>query len=92
MQLISGFVDVYLDLNPAEKEIFKATVDKIGLSKEEAYMEITTSWGREAAQKTREEIALNMLKMGMTVNDIIKATGLSTEEVERLKASLQEEN
>ncbi|KST68958.1 Rpn family recombination-promoting nuclease/putative transposase [Mastigocoleus testarum] len=92
MQLISRFVDVYLDLNSVEEEIFMAAVDKIGLSKEEVYMEITTSWERKAAQKTREEIALNMLKMGMTVNEIIKATGLSTEEVERLEASLQEEN
>lgn len=92
MQLISGFIDIYLDLNSAEKEIFKATVDKIGLSKEEVYMEITTSWGREAAQKTREEIALNMLKRKMAVDEIVEMTGLSTEEVQRLEAQLQEEN
>lgn len=92
MQLISKFIDVYLDLNSAEKEIFKATVDKIGLSKEEVYMEITTSWGREAAQKTREEIALNMLKAGMAVNEIAQITGLGVEEVQQLQAQLQEEN
>ena len=53
---------------------------------------ITTSWEREAAQKTREEIAFKMLKMGMIVNEIAQLTGLSTEEVQRLEAQLQKEN
>ena len=39
MQLISGFVDVYLELNDQEEEIFKATADRMGLSNEEIYME-----------------------------------------------------
>lgn len=92
MQLISRFVDIYLDLNPVEEEIFIAAVDKIGLSKEEVYMEITTSWERKAAKKTREEIALNLLKKKMLVDEVVETTGLSTEEVQQLQAQLQKEN
>ena len=48
-------------------------------------LEITTSWEREAAQKTREEIALKLLKMGMVVNEIAQVTGLGVEEVQQLQ-------
>ena len=53
---------------------------------------ITTSWEREAAQKTREEIALKLIKMGMVVNEIAQVTGLGVEEVQQLEAKLQKEN
>ncbi len=55
MQLISGFVDVYLNLNMTEEEVFKATVDRMGLTNEEVYMEIVTSWKREGRQEGRQE-------------------------------------
>ncbi|MBH8555232.1 Rpn family recombination-promoting nuclease/putative transposase [Nostocaceae cyanobacterium CENA357] len=55
MQLISGFVDVYLNLNMTEEEVFKATVDRMGLTNEEVYMEIVTSWKREGLREGRQE-------------------------------------
>jgi hypothetical protein len=53
MQLISGFFDVYLNLNEQEDRAFKSTVDRMGLTddQEEKYMEIVTSWKREGIQE-----------------------------------------
>jgi hypothetical protein len=63
MQMISGFVGVYLELNAAEEEIFKDTVDRMGLAKEEKYMEIVTSWQREGASAERRETISDLLKL-----------------------------
>lgn len=90
MQLISGFFDVYLNLNEQENQTFKSTVDRMGLSddEEEKYMEIVTSWEREAAEK----IAINALRMGMTVEVTVQLTGLTIERVQELQAQLQRES
>ncbi len=85
MQLISGFVDTYLDLNAAEEQVFKAAVDTIGLSNKEEYMEIVTSWERKALEK----VAVNLLREGMTVEAIVRVTELSVEQVQLLQAQLQ---
>ncbi len=92
MQLISGFVDVYLRLNPQENQIFQATVDRMGLSKEEKYMEIVTSWEKEGAQKAAETIAMNLLREGLAVELVIRVTGLTAERVQELQAQLQKED
>jgi predicted transposase/invertase (TIGR01784 family) len=63
MQLISGFVGVYLELNTEEEEVFKATADRMGLTDKEEYMEMVTSWEREGAQKERRETILALLKV-----------------------------
>jgi predicted transposase/invertase (TIGR01784 family) len=93
MQLISGFVDVYLDLNTAENELFNATIDRMGLTEQEEYMEIVTSWKREGIQEgrleTQEEIAKNLLREDMTVEVIVKVTGLTIERVQELRSHLQ---
>ena len=63
MQLISGFVGVYLELNAAEEEIFQDTVDRMGLNDEEVYMEMVTSWERKAIQSERRETISDLLKL-----------------------------
>jgi predicted transposase YdaD len=92
MQLISGFVGVYLDLNAAEEELFNATVDTMGLTNEEEYMEMVTSWERkglqEGRQEAQEEIAKNLLREGLTVELVVRATGLTVERVRELQAQL----
>ena len=92
MQLISGFVDTYLRLDDTEKQVFQATISTMGLDEQEEIMEIVTSWQQEGAQKTREEIALNLLKRGMIVQEISQVTGLSLEQVQQLQALLSQEN
>ena len=51
-------------------------------------MEITTSWER----KTAEEIALNSLREGFSVEMVVKITGLSVEKVQQLQTQLQPQN
>ncbi|MCF2151363.1 Rpn family recombination-promoting nuclease/putative transposase [Desmonostoc muscorum LEGE 12446] len=63
MQLISGFVDVYLELNAAEEEVFQAVVDTMGLTEQEVYMEIVTSWERKAIQVERRATITKILKL-----------------------------
>ncbi|MBH8573057.1 Rpn family recombination-promoting nuclease/putative transposase [Nostocaceae cyanobacterium CENA369] len=92
MQLISGFVDTYLRLDAVEEQAFQATISTMGLTQQEEIMEIVTSWGEKAAQKTRQEIALNLLREGMTTEAIVRVTGLTQEQVQQLQAQLTQEN
>lgn len=74
-----------------ENELKKFGAKRFDYLKEEI-MEIVTSWGEKAAQKTREEIALNLLKRGMVVQEIAQITGLTVEQVIQLQAQLTQEN
>ena len=88
MQLISGFIDTYLNLNEAEEKSFKAAISTMGLEQKEKYMEIITSWERKALEK----VALNLLCEGISVDMVVKVTGLTVERVQELKAELKAEN
>ncbi len=96
MQLISGFVDVYLRLNAEENQSFKETANRMGLLQEEKYMEIVTSWELEGRQKgrqeTQEEIAINLLGEGLPVDLVVRATGLNVERVRELQAQLSQQS
>lgn len=100
MQLISGFVDVYLNLNGTEEELFQVTANNMGLLQEEKYMEIVTSWERKARQEgiqegiqeAQETIAINLLREGLSVELVIKTTGLSLERVRELQGRLLQDN
>jgi len=82
MQLISGFVDTYLRLDSTEELAFKAAIDTMGLTEREEIMEIVTSW----EQKALEQVAVNLLREGMTYEVIARVTGLTVERVQQLQA------
>jgi predicted transposase YdaD len=86
--LISGFVDTYLRLDITEEQAFQAVIDTMGLAEQEEVMEIVTSWGEKAAQKTREEIALNLLREGMSIEAVARLTELTVEQVQQFQAKL----
>ncbi|MGB3656025.1 MAG: hypothetical protein WBA41_33085 [Rivularia sp. (in: cyanobacteria)] len=96
MQLISGFVDTYLNLNEAEEQTFQAAISTMGLDEREEYMEITTSWERkgiqkgiqEGTQQAAEQIALNLLREGFSMEMVAKNTGLTLERVQQLQAQI----
>ncbi len=96
MQLISGFVDVYLNLNGTEEELFQVTANNMGLLQEEKYMEIVTSWERKARQEgiqeAQETIAINLLRRGMGAEETREITGLSLERVRELQGRLSQDN
>ena len=55
MQLISGFVDTYLNLNPQEESLFQSQLNTLGIKEQEQIMEITTSWQRKGRLEGRLE-------------------------------------
>jgi Putative transposase, YhgA-like len=88
MQLISGFIDTYLNLNETEEQAFKAAISTMGLEQREEYMEIVTSWERKALEK----VAINLLREGLAVEMVAKVTELTMEQVQQLQVELQAEN
>ena len=72
-------------------ELFKICRSVL-LAEKEKYMEIVTSWEKEGANKALEKVALNSLREGLSVETVVKITGLTQERVQQLKAELKAEN
>jgi hypothetical protein len=51
MQLISGFIDTYLNLNPVEEIQFQEEISTFSQPVQEGVMQITTSWMRQGIQQ-----------------------------------------
>ena len=94
MQMISGFFDVYLNLNEQENQAFQTAVDRMGLTDEEEkkYMEIVTSWKREGIEEATERIAINLLRRRMKIEEIAEVTDLTMEQLQKLQQQLQKDN
>ncbi|GAA6618408.1 hypothetical protein [Scytonema sp. NUACC26] len=89
MEFISGFIDTYLNLNETEEQAFQAAISTMGLEEKEEYMEIVTSWQRKGRIQALEEVALNSLREGLSVEAVVRITGLPLEKVQQLQAKLQ---
>ena len=55
MELISGFVDTYLNLDAQEEQAFQSQLDTINLEEQEQIMQLTTSWEQRGIAKGRQE-------------------------------------
>jgi hypothetical protein len=55
MQLISGFVDTYLNLNQEEETLFQSQLSTMEIQEQEQIMQITTSWEQKGIVKGRQE-------------------------------------
>jgi flagellar biosynthesis/type III secretory pathway protein FliH len=54
--LISGFVDTYLRLNPAEEEVFQTEIARIEpATEQEKIMQLTTSWMEQGIEQGLEQ-------------------------------------
>lgn len=62
------------------------------LEQKEKSMEIVTSWEKQGANKALEKVALNSLREGLSVEIVVKVTGLTMERVQELKAELKAES
>lgn len=82
MQLISGFIDNYLNLNSQEKSIFQTELSKMKIEEKEQIMQITTSWKEEGKLEEKLNITLRQLKrkFGTLDSDV-------TERIESLEPS-----
>jgi hypothetical protein len=73
-----------LNDNVIERAKIYARSHKISLSKMiESYLDSITK--QKENEKGIEKVAINALKMGKSIPDIIELTGLSKEQIERLK-------
>lgn len=78
MQLISGFVDTYLQLSTQEEALLRAEIGRMEPTEQEVVMEIVTSWMREGIeqglQQGRQEgelaIILRLLNRRIGVIDV----------------------
>ena len=55
MQLISGFVDTYLNLNHTEELEFQQEISTFSQPVQEEFMQITTSWMRQGIEQGIEQ-------------------------------------
>jgi hypothetical protein len=55
MQLISGFVDTYLNLDPQEESLFQSQLSTMELQEQEQIMQLTTSWEQKGILIGRQE-------------------------------------
>jgi flagellar biosynthesis/type III secretory pathway protein FliH len=55
MQLISGFIDTYLKLNPEEKKRIEEQLARIEPRQQEGVMQIVTSWMEEGIEQGIEQ-------------------------------------
>ncbi len=90
MQLISGFVDTYLNLDPQEESLFQSHLSTMELQQQEQIMELTTSWKEEGRIEGRQEGQSNTVlrqlnrKLGSLPSAI--ATQIKSLELDRLDA------
>ena len=95
MQLISGFIDTYLNLDESEEQIFQTELGTIESENREQVMEIVTSWMRTGIKQGREEglteLILRQLKrkIGQFTPEIeSQIKGLEIEKLENLGEAL----
>ncbi|MEH1873588.1 DUF4351 domain-containing protein [Nostoc sp.] len=91
IQLISGFIDTYLDLNAQEERMFQEQLASIEPKQEERVMQIVTSWMRQGIQQGELKMILRQLKRRIgEVNPQLqeRIQTLSTDELETLGEAL----
>ncbi|MEH1936648.1 MAG: DUF4351 domain-containing protein [Nostoc sp.] len=91
IQLISGFIDTYLDLNAQEEIMFQEQLASIEPKQEERVMQIVTSWMRQGIQQGELKMILRLLNRRIgEVNPQLqeRIQTLSTDELETLGEAL----
>lgn len=93
MQLISGFVDTYLNLNQTEELQFQSEIREFTQTEQEDMMQITTSWMRQGIEQGVEGLILRQLcrKFGVIDNRLEeRIRALNVEQLEALGEALLE--
>ena len=88
-QLISKFVDTYLNFEGVEEEQFQAEIAKLEVGQKEEIMEVMTSWERKGMEKgierEKQAIALNLLRENLPLETIARTTGLTIAQLQDLQ-------
>ncbi|OYE04007.1 DUF4351 domain-containing protein [Nostoc sp. 'Peltigera membranacea cyanobiont' 232] len=95
IQLISGFIDTYLDLNAQEEIMFQEQLASIEPKQEERVMQIVTSWMRQGIQQgiQQGELTLILRLLNRRIGEVNpqlqeRIQTLSTNELETLGEAL----
>ncbi|KAB8334940.1 DUF4351 domain-containing protein [Scytonema tolypothrichoides VB-61278] len=91
VQLISGFIDTYLELNSQEEVVFQEQLATIEPKEQEKVMQIVTSWMRQGEKQG--ELKLLMRQLNRRLGEISpqlkgRIENLSTPELENLGEAL----
>ena len=95
IELISQFIDIYLELNTQEEAIFERQLATIEPLQEEEIMEIVTSWERRASQREAVKMIVRLLNRrvgGLTAQLQERIQQLSTPQLEDLGEALLDFN
>ena len=90
MQLISGFIDTYLNLNRQEEAIFQSQLSTMELKQQEQIMEITTSWQRKGRVEGQSNTILRQLNRKFGTLDSAIAEQIKTLEPAQLDSLTEE--
>jgi hypothetical protein len=93
MQLISGFVDTYLNLNQTEELQFQSEIREFTQTEQEDMMQITTSWMRQGIEQGIEGLVMRQLrrKFGVIDNGLEeRIRALKVDQLEALGEALLE--
>ena len=91
MQLISGFIDTYLNLNESEEQAFRDEIGTIESEEKEEIMQIVTSWMRTGIQQGQASMVMRLVKhkFGKIDSDVeAQIQKLSSPELEDLSEAL----
>jgi hypothetical protein len=96
MTLLAGFFETYLKLNETEEKVFQKEIQKLDQKELTTMMQLTTSWhekGRaegylEGKLEGKSEVVKNMLAKNLAVDLIAEVTGLSKEEINKIKEEM----
>jgi predicted transposase YdaD len=95
VQLISGFIDTYLELNSQEEVVFQEQLVTIEPKQQEEVMQIVTSWMRQGLEQGEKqgELKLLMRLLNRRLGEISpqlkgRIENLSTPELENLGEAL----
>ncbi|WP_318503095.1 hypothetical protein [Bacillus sp. T3] len=91
-ELINGFFETYLILNTQEEAKLMEEINQLDKQESEQIFKLPNSWRekgiKEGSTQARSEIALEMLKEGISLNSIAKITKLDFRVIEELKKRL----
>src|SRR5699024_8802584 len=79
------FFETYLQLTDEEEEKLMREVDNLLREKEKLLKELTSTYEEKGKEKSKKEVALEMLKKGTNTEFIAEVTHLDMEEIEKLK-------
>ena len=80
-QLLSGFIDIYLRLNPEEDAVFQEQLRAILPQEQEEVMEIVTSW-METGIEQGKEIGRRQEALSLVLRQLQRRVGLLSPELE----------